>query len=243
MKNCIILISLLFISCSINKKVIEGEIPILKNRMRASHIIYGVDDLPKAVKEWQEKGFYVEYGQDTKDVNALIYFSEGPFIELINAKYISTFQKKIFSLLGWKPLIDRMSNVEIVNKNIGSFCIEKDAGNLDEQIKWLEAKYNEKGFYWKKVKRNDIKGNKLRWKLFFPNNLGLPFLMSYYENVEPKPKNFVHPNGVTGIKKLTLVTDKHSIEILKELVDDNRIIYQIGNRQAEVVDIEFEYNE
>ncbi len=235
-------IFLSMISCSTHKKTIKSESPSLTNKMRASHIIYGVDDLEKAVKEWRGKGFYVEYGQDTKDTNALIYFSEGPFIELLNAKHVSTFTKKILTLFGWKPLIARMSNTKIMNKNIGAFCIEKDAGNLDEEIEWLEKKYNEKGFYWKKVKRNDTKGNKLRWKLFFPNNLGLPFLMSYYENADPKPKNFVHPNGAIGIKELTLVTDKKSISILKELVDDKRIKYQIGDREAEVVNIEFEYN-
>ncbi len=234
-------VALLLVSCSANKKTTESETPTLTGKMRASHIIYGVDDLHKAVKEWQDKGFYVEYGQDTKDANALIYFSEGPFIELLNAKYISNFNKKILTLLGWKPLVDRMSNTKIMNKNIGAFCIEKDAGTLDEEIKWLERKYNEKGFYWKKVKRNDTKGNKLRWKLFFPNNLGLPFLMSYYENADPKPKNFVHPNGVVGIKTLTLVTDKNSIKILKELVDDERMRYEVGDREAEVVNIEFEY--
>ncbi len=238
----LIFIVLLIYACSTHKKTVEAEMPTLTNKMRASHIIYGVDDLQKAVKEWRDKGFYVEYGQDTKDANALIYFSKGPFIELLNAKYVSNFTKKMLTLFGWKPLIDRMSNTKIMNKNIGAFCIEKDAGNLDEEIEWLEKKYNEKGFYWKKVKRNDTKGNKLRWKLFFPNNLGLPFLMSYYENADPKPKNFVHPNGAVEIKELTLVTDKNSIVILKELVDDKRIKYQAGKKEAEVINIKFEYN-
>ncbi len=235
-------VCLFITSCSVNKKTTHSPKTNLQNKMRTSHIIYGVDDLPKAVKEWEDKGFHVEYGQSSKDGNALIYFSEGPFIELLNAKSVSNFQKKLLSLFGWKPLVDRMSNTKLLNQNIGTLCIEKDAGNLDKEIEWLKNNYNEKGFYWKNVKRTDPQGNKLKWKLFFPKNLGLPFLMSYYENADPKPKNFVHPNGIKGIKSLTLVTDKNSINILKNLIDDKRLLFQVGNKKAEVINIEYEYD-
>ena len=51
--------------------------------MRSGHLIYKVKDLQQAVKEWEAKGFIVEYGRREKPNNALIYFSQGPYIELL----------------------------------------------------------------------------------------------------------------------------------------------------------------
>ena len=48
--------------------------------MRAGHIIYKVNDLEYSVQEWKRKGFEVEYGTPENPYNALIYFSEGPYI-------------------------------------------------------------------------------------------------------------------------------------------------------------------
>ncbi len=211
--------------------------------MRAGHIIFGVDNVEEAVKKWEDKGFYVEYGTKSKKRNAIIYFSEGPYIELLNVKSIPGFLKWIFLLFGGKPFMDRMDYLakpSILNKDTAGLCIEKDAGDLLKEIDFLK-KRGISGFYMKTCKRNDPKGNKLTWKLFFPKTLALPFLMTYFDNHDPKPKNFVHPNGVTSVKKIKLITDENSIKILKDLVDDERIDYEVGNLKAQVVDIEYEY--
>jgi len=51
--------------------------------VRLGHVIYVVKDLDAAVNEWRKKGFTVEYGRTKNPMNALIYFSEGPYIELL----------------------------------------------------------------------------------------------------------------------------------------------------------------
>lgn len=51
--------------------------------MRSGHVIYKVNDLQQAVQEWRRKGFEVEYGRKQNPINALIYFSEGAYIELL----------------------------------------------------------------------------------------------------------------------------------------------------------------
>ncbi len=213
-------------------------------KMRAGHIIFGVDNLEEAVKKWRDRGFSVEYGTKSKKDNALIYFSEGPYIELLNVKAIPGSLKWIFKLFGAKPFIDRMNYLadsSMLNKDVAGLCIEKDAGNLLDEIEFLK-KRDVTGFYMKKCKRNDPKGNKLTWKLFFPKTLRLPFLMTYFDNHDPKPKNFVHPNGAVSVKRIKLVTTENSIKILKDLVDDERIEYEIGDLKAQVVDIEYKYD-
>ena len=49
--------------------------------MKLSHILYKSNNLSEAVKQFEEEGFKVEYGSKHNPKNALIYFSEGPYIE------------------------------------------------------------------------------------------------------------------------------------------------------------------
>jgi hypothetical protein len=44
----------------------------MKRKMNLGHVIYKVDDLHKAVKEYTAKGFVVEYGKSKKPYNAVI---------------------------------------------------------------------------------------------------------------------------------------------------------------------------
>lgn len=43
--------------------------------------------------------------------------------------------------------------------------------------------------------------------------------MTYF-NIDPKPKNYTHPNGVTGISKVVFGAAQGLIPIIKELCDD-----------------------
>lgn len=45
--------------------------------MKVSHILYKVNDLDEAVRDWSKEGFTVEYGKTKNPYNAIIYFSEG----------------------------------------------------------------------------------------------------------------------------------------------------------------------
>ncbi len=206
--------------------------------MRAGHIMYIVSDLEASVEEWRKKGFNVEYGSKVKR-NALIFFSEGPYIELSAANAMNGFFSFILNMMGGQSFVKRVTQKEIVDKDRGVFCIEKDPGDLLEEIEFLKHR-GEDGFYFKKGKRKDLHGRVLTWKLFFPNNLGLPFLMSYFDNGEdPKPKNYVHPNGIKRIKKLTYVSDEKSIAILEDLLDDDCIELKVGSKTGEVVELEY----
>ncbi len=207
--------------------------------MRAGHIMYMVSDLKKSVEEWRNKGFTVEYGSKGKH-NALIFFSEGPYIELADVNSMNGLFCFILNVMGGQPFVKRVKQKEILDKDKGVFCIEKDPGDLEKEIAFLKQK-GEGGFYFKHGKRKDLQGRLLTWKLFFPNNLGLPFLMTYFDNGEnPKPENYVHPNGVRRIKKLTYATNEKSIAVLKELLDDECIALTTSTKETgEVVTIEY----
>ena len=46
-------------------------------------MIYKVNDLSQAVADFEARGFAVEYGTAKRPYNALIYFSHGPYLELL----------------------------------------------------------------------------------------------------------------------------------------------------------------
>ena len=60
--------------------------------------------------------------------------------------------------------------------------------------------------------------------------------MTYY-NIDPKPKNFIHPNGIKGIKSISFGTSEKLLPIIKDICDDNILKLFIGDG---VKDLEYE---
>ncbi|MDO5708265.1 MAG: VOC family protein [Andreesenia angusta] len=189
--------------------------------MRAGHIIYKVNDLDKAVEEWKSRGFEIEYGTSDNPYNALIYFSEGPYIEILAKAGTPKIGDEVLNLEGLRDVEKRFNYYEAAKEGWIGFCIEKDPGTLMEEIKYFENKGID-GIYADNAKRIDPEGRELKFKLFFPNEFNLPFLMSDFE-LNPRKENFIHPNGVRSIAKLSFKTKKECINILKDLVDDSRL--------------------
>jgi hypothetical protein len=185
--------------------------------MKVSHILFKVDDLEKSVEKFRDKGFNVEYGSKRHPHNALIYFSEGPYIELINKVSVSALAKNFLRLLGKGKVIERIENWENRKEGFFEICLENYSTNFEEEEGIL--KKHEKSYFITKSKRTDPANRALKWRMLFPFDLNLPFFMTYF-NIDPKPKDFIHPNGTVKIKSITYGTQTYLIPIIKELCDD-----------------------
>lgn len=75
--------------------------------MKVSHILYKVNNLEESVLKFQDEGFNVEYGSKIHPHNALIYFSEGPYIELLEKAPVSSFIKVLLRVIGKGNIADR----------------------------------------------------------------------------------------------------------------------------------------
>jgi hypothetical protein len=203
--------------------------------VKTSHIIYKVDDLHQAVKEFKKKGFEVEYGTKKNPYNAIIYFSEGPYLELLASTGMPKFIKRIMRLLGKSRLVDRLNNWDNHKGGPCGVALENYKVDLKEEKGILE-KYKQ-GYYEMLSRRNDSKGRKLRFTCLFPDEMQLPFLMTYF-NIDPKPVNFIHPNVIRRIKNVSFGTREELIPIIKELSDDPVLTLFIGSG---IKDLEFEY--
>ncbi len=204
--------------------------------MRLGHVIYVVKDLDASVKEWRDKGFTVEYGRTKKPINALIYFSEGPYIELLKDGGMSAMARKIMRLMGKGEFMDRFDYWANAPEGWTSLCIEKDPGGLEEEIAYLDS-VGIKGTYMQNLKRVDTQSRELKYKCYFTHDYNMPFLMSYF-NIDPKPENYTHPNGIKGISKVVYRTDKKNADALRHLVQDE-ILQVLDGKNTSIEAVEY----
>lgn len=64
--------------------------------------------------------------------------------------------------------------------------------------------------------------------------MALPFIMTPF-NTNPKPQNFVHPNGMRQIKQCTYKNTPAHLQIVKTLCQDPRLLLKEGTGITDVV--------
>lgn len=193
--------------------------------MKVSHVLYKVNNLENSFSNFKKKGFNIEYGSKRNPHNAIIYFSEGPYIELLEKAPISSFAKTLLKIIGKRKVVDRFHIWENANEGFFEICLENHTTNFIEE----EAIFKRFGldYFITKSKRLDPLERLLKWKLLFPNNLQIPFLMTPF-NINPKPKNYIHPNGIIRIKHILYTINSEFIPILNRLCNDSILSVSIG---------------
>ena len=187
--------------------------------MKLGHILYKVNDLDLAVKDFSAKGFNVEYGSKENPHNALIYFSSGPYIELIQKPPVSRLSKFLLKIIGKKSLLDRINYWEKSKEGYFEICLEtKNKMNVVRQT----LQNNSIKYFETSSKRLDPNNRHLKWKLLFPLENKLPFFMTQF-NIDPRPKNYTHPNGITRIDKVKFGIDSKLSPIINKLCKDETL--------------------
>tara|TARA_B100000780_G_scaffold53115_1_gene33015 strand:- start:1655 stop:2263 length:609 start_codon:yes stop_codon:yes gene_type:complete len=199
--------------------------------MKVSHVLFKANDLKKTFKEFEKSGFKVEYGSKKKPHNALIYFSEGPYIEILEKAPVSSFIKLILRFIGKGYLAERFTSWENAQEGFFEICLENNTTNFKKEEKIL-AKFEEKYFI-TNSKRIDVSNRVLKWKLLFPRQIKIPFLMTPF-NMNPKPKNFIHPNKISRIQQVSYVTEPTIIPIIHELCTDETLQLIAGKKGCTV---------
>ena len=200
--------------------------------MKVSHVLFKTNDLKKTFKEFEKSGFKVEYGSKKKPHNALIYFSEGPYIEILEKAPVSSFMKLILRLIGKGYLAERFTSWENAQEGFFEICLENNTSNFRAEKKLLKQ-LGEKYFV-TQSKRIDPMNRILKWKLLFPRQIKIPFLMTPF-NIDPKPKNFIHPNKIKRIQQVSYVTDPNIISIINELCNDDTLQLITGKKGCTVI--------
>lgn len=204
--------------------------------MKLGHILYKVDDLDSAVRDFRRKGFNVEYGKKKNPYNALVYFSEGPYLELFHYCGMPKAIKRILRFFGSKYLIDRLDIWDQSREGLIGVALESDKFDLIREQRILN-KANV-GYFKGRSGRTDTKGRKLRFQGVMPDNMEIPFFGTKF-NINTRPeKGFIHPNGIRCIKNISFGTKKEFIPVIQQLTDDNGLKLFIGEG---VRNLEFDY--
>ena len=206
--------------------------------MKLGHILYKVDDLDRAVNEYREKGFVVEYGKSKNPHNVLIYFAEGPYFELLHRTGMPTFAKRILRLFGKRAFVDRLDIWDHADEGLVGVALENDRFDIDVEQKILD----QAGFTYFKMRagRTDPQNRKLKFLGIYPDDMKIPFMGCKFNiNVRP-PKNYVHPNGIKRIKSIEFGTKEQFVQVIKALCDDEGLHLYIGEG---VRNLEFDYKE
>ena len=106
--------------------------------MKVSHVLYKTNNLEASFKEFEKLGYKVVYGSRKKPHNALIYFSEGPYIELLEKAPVSSFLKAILRLLGKAKVVDRFNSWENSTEGFFEICLENNTTNFKKEEKISE---------------------------------------------------------------------------------------------------------
>ena len=73
---------------------------LYRDPMELGHVVYKVKDLQTGVEEFRARGFAVEYGRARNPINALVYFSSGPYLELLVRTGAPRVLKRLSALVG-----------------------------------------------------------------------------------------------------------------------------------------------
>ena len=162
--------------------------------LRCSHLLCTVHDLGQAVKDFRDLGFTVEWGSDPRRAhNALIWFPEGPFIEL--AHFPPSVGASADGALG-----ERLARWVAPGEGWRDVALETDATDLAGARTWLEAAGVDVSPVMDGMRvRPD--GEEVRYQYLMPHSARLPFVVSAYDPPQ-RPEAVTHPNGASRISRV-----------------------------------------
>ena len=185
--------------------------------MQLGHVIYKVKDLSRAVADFETRGFAVEYGTVKRPYNALIYFSSGPYLELLARTGMPPLLGRLLALGPRRGAARRFLSWDRDPEGVCGLCLEGDVSELEEGRTLLSGK----GLRLK-PKRVDPHGRELCYEVFFPDDVDLPFLMSHF-STDPGLRDFTHPNGIGSIAHVTYPMPGRKWNTVLRLSDDDRL--------------------
>lgn len=114
-------------------------------------------------------------------------------------------------------MIDRFNLWDFGNVGLNGLCLE----GTEEELNIVKCRLNNSGIYLKPT-RKDTKGRELKYKVFFPKDIEYPFFMTNF-SVNPRPKNRIHPNGISKITKIIYPLSKEKQALISNFITDNTI--------------------
>jgi catechol 2,3-dioxygenase-like lactoylglutathione lyase family enzyme len=164
--------------------------------LRCSHVVCRVADIEVAVRDFTDLGFTVEWGSDPKRAdNALIWFAEGPFIELLRPPP-PAMRWPLTALYG-RAVAGRIARWARSGEGWCDVALETDATELAPTRAALQAAGVDVSRI-VKGKRTRPDGQPVRYEFLAPAPPRLPFVVSAYDPPQ-RPAHVAHANGALAL--------------------------------------------
>jgi len=167
--------------------------------MKISHLIYKADDLQKAVSAFEDMGFKIEYGKKDDPYNALIYFEDHTYIEIMQNIHISKVVGFLLKLFGMRGYLESSLAQNDLPEGFFRFALLMEPSDKKE-LAGRYKKYLNVSSFFAPVSRTDIHGHKLKCKCLMPSDCNYPFFNTEFQCEELW--QITHPNGIKGIKEV-----------------------------------------
>jgi len=191
-----------------------------------------------AVEYFKELGFNVSFGKKNNPYNALIYFQDKTYIEIIENMNMSKPSEILLKLFGMKDFVKGLKKMESMDEGFIRFSFHVS----DEMILDIKG-FCEDEFKLKtcivNTKRNDVMGNKLKCKCLFPYNSDLPFFNTNLIGCN-KLWEIKHSNNIIGIESIKYSAEGLEYDFINKFNGDNFININYGKGGLE--GIEFKYD-
>lgn len=191
--------------------------------MKSSHILCKVHDLAQAVDDYETLGFTVQWGDaPDKAINALIWFEQGPFLELILAgeagpPALMAWALKLFAPKG---MIKRFNGWHDQPEGWCEIALETHDTDVEPEVKSLRAQGLKIAGPYTNT-RTPPGGVTIQTQTAFPYEPQLPILMGVYRP-NPRPARIIHANGATSVHTITVgIEDRHRAAWAKLLDQDD----------------------
>lgn len=184
--------------------------------LTCSHLLLWVSDIHRAVADFRQLGFRVDYATDPKKAqHAHIWFRRGPVIELLTTPRNARFFKWPIDLMAGRGAGERMVRW---GRGGEGFC---DVALLAEgERKAALAELKRCGISmgrfvpWKRTRPD---GKQTRFHFAYPCRSQLPFVVTPYDPPQ-HPSDLRHENGATALRRVRMGVREEDAELLQQLV-------------------------
>ncbi|MFT9820535.1 VOC family protein [Lysinibacillus sp. NPDC056185] len=194
--------------------------------MKISHIQCRVNNIKKAVSNFEKAGFQVEWGRNPKNsLNAFIWFEQGPFIELFEMKWFMSPISVPLGIIYGNSMHERWMKWMDQREGFIDFALEGYKEDIAKQdnLQVVRKEINNLGIRTSKVlngRRKKPTGEIVTYGFFSMSPRELPFVVSAYSTPQ-RPKHIHHSNGSKYIHSMSISCTKDSSEVLNAILKDN----------------------
>ena len=175
------------------------------------HVIYKADDLAQAVARFRRQGFDVEYGQPRRPRNAVIYFSTGPYLEIISGVRMPRAVRAYLRMLGHHRMVAVSDSVAQQPEGYSRIVLEAER----EEFAGLAGICREHGLrtLTPTISRKDVHGRRLSCRCLVPDDWGVPMFVTPFAT--DTHRGAAHPNGITRIDQIVFEGSAAAVDICR----------------------------